>query len=70
MAESVDRDLGRLEEKAASTERRLQAIEDQLAEVLQTLQHARGGWRMLMVVGGACAAMRGVVTCTSAFCAR
>jgi hypothetical protein len=62
MVESVDRDLGRLEEKAASTERRLQVIEAQLALVLETLQHARGGWRMLMVVGGACAAIGSGIT--------
>lgn len=59
---SYDRDLGRLEAQAEATEKRLVLIENQLRQVLETLQHARGGWRMLMVVGGACAAIGSVVT--------
>lgn len=59
---SLDRDIGRLEEHAKSTERRLEAIEKQLTDVLATLQHAKGGWRMLMIVGGGCAAIGALVT--------
>lgn len=53
----MDRDIGRLEERSVATERRLEAVEEKLDQVLETLQHARGGWRMLMVVGGAAAAL-------------
>lgn len=60
--QSMDRDIGRLEERSVSTERRLEAVEEKLDQVLETLQHARGGWRMLMIVGGACAAVGSVVT--------
>lgn len=59
---SVDRDIGRLEERSLAAERRLEAVEGKLDQVLETLQHARGGWRMLMVVGGGCAAIGSFVT--------
>jgi hypothetical protein len=63
MAEpSVDRDIGRLEERSLAAERRLGAVEEKLDQVLETLQHARGGWRMLMIVGGGCAAIGSFVT--------
>lgn len=63
MAEpSVDRDIGRLEERSFAAERRLAAVEEKLDQVLETLQHARGGWRMLMIVGGGCAAIGSFVT--------
>lgn len=59
---STDREIGMLTERSVATERRLEAVEDKLDQVLETLQHARGGWRMLMIVGGACAAIGSVVT--------
>ena len=63
MAEpSVDRDIGRLEERSLAAERRLGAVEEKLDQVLETLQLARGGWRMLMVVGGGCATIGSFVT--------
>ncbi|MDE2426919.1 MAG: hypothetical protein KGO96_13550 [Elusimicrobia bacterium] len=62
MAEpSVDRDIGVLTERSVATEKRLQAVEDKLDEVLQTLQHAKGGWKMLMVIGGGAAALGGLL---------
>lgn len=60
--QSMDRDIGRLEERSVATERRLESVEDKLDQVLETLQHARGGWRMLMIVGGACAAIGSLVS--------
>ena len=53
----LDRDLGRLEGRTGSVEQRLDRIEEIMADVQATLQQAQGGWRMLMVVGTACAAM-------------
>lgn len=62
MTESVDRDLGRLEGRTAAIEHRLGGIEKDLGEVLTTLQQAKGGWRVLLVVGSACAAIGSAVT--------
>lgn len=59
---STDREIGMLTERSVATERRLGAVEEKLDQVLETLQHARGGWRMLMVVGGGCAAIGSFVT--------
>lgn len=58
---NMDRDIGRLEERSVSTERRLEAVEEKLDQVLETLQHARGGWKMLMVIGGGAAALGGLI---------
>ncbi len=58
----MDREIGMLTERSVATERRLEAVEGKLDQVLATLQHARGGWRMLMIVGGGCAAIGSVVT--------
>jgi hypothetical protein len=48
---SVQRDIGRLEARADSTDERLERIEKKLDEVLERTTFARGGLRMLIGVG-------------------
>jgi hypothetical protein len=40
----------------------MEAIKDTLANINQTLAEARGGWKILMMVGGAGGALGAVVT--------
>jgi len=54
--------LARLEEQFASVRRDVEDLQDkmaglheQLAEVLAKLNEAKGGWRVLMLLGGAAA---------------
>ena len=59
---SMDREIGMLTERSIANEKRLESVEEKLDKVLETLQHARGGWRMLMAVWGASAAIAAIVT--------
>lgn len=45
-----------------AVDRRLGAIEDDMQQVLDTLTQAKGGWRVLVVVGSACAAIGSALT--------
>lgn len=58
----MDRDLGRLEGRVEAVQLRLARIEKDMIEVLDTLQQAKGGWRMLILIGGGCAAIGSAVT--------
>ena len=62
MSESLHRDLGRLEGQMGAIDKRLGKIEDDMKEVLTTLQQAKGGWRTLIMVGSACAALSSAIT--------
>ena len=59
---SIDREIGMLTERSIANEKRLESLEEKVDQVLETLQHARGGWRMLMAVGGASAAIAAIIT--------
>jgi len=61
--------IARLEERIATIDRdmrlqteRLELMQAQLAQVLNALSEAKGGWRTLMWLGGASAAMGGLIS--------
>jgi prefoldin subunit 5 len=61
--------IARLEVEVAHLRASLAAVEEsnqeltaKLDQVLLTLSEARGGWKTLMVVGGAASAVGGVIT--------
>ena len=61
--------IARLEERMQTMTRdmeaqtaQLLAMQEQLKKVLETLAEARGGWRTLVWLGGACAAAGGLVS--------
>lgn len=67
--QDVQRDLGRHDARLDAMERDLQEMKDQLTkmvdqmtEINTTLSTARGGWRTLMLVGGAGAAALQAIT--------
>lgn len=53
--------VGALEEQNRALIHELRNMSAELANVNRTLAEARGGWRMLMVVGGAGAALGGLL---------
>ena len=62
MSDIDPRDFGRLEAKVEELGRGMAALAEQLATVNATLNEARGGWRVLLMVGGAGATLSGVVS--------
>jgi hypothetical protein len=50
------RDFGRVEEQVRALAVRMDHIEEMLHAIQTELAQARGGWRTLMMVGGAAAA--------------
>lgn len=61
---SVDVDVARLEEKFLALREKIDKLEDdvttvsgKLDTVLEALTEAKGGWKTLMMVGGAAAAL-------------
>lgn len=47
----LHRDLGRMEQKLADSERRLAAVEGMVFDVHKIVTEARGGWRALLAIG-------------------
>lgn len=67
--QDVQRDLGRHDARLDAMEKDLQEMKDQLkamvdqmAAINTTLSTARGGWKTLMLVGGAAAAALHILT--------
>lgn len=56
------RDFGRLEQQVESLTEQLQEVRNTLDQISQTLSEARGGWRTLMVLGGAAAGIGSALT--------
>jgi prefoldin subunit 5 len=54
--------VSHLSASTARLEESNQQLTEKLDQVLLTLSEARGGWKTLMVVGGAASAVGGVVT--------
>ena len=52
MSAELQRDIGRLEARADSTDERLTSIEAKLDTLLERTNVARGGLRMLISIGG------------------
>lgn len=53
----LHRDMGRMESKISDLERRIGNLEGMLFDVHKAVTEAKGGWRVLMAVGGASAAI-------------
>lgn len=52
MAETTDKDIGRLEGRMSSVERDLSIMKTDLRCILKTLNEARGGWKTLLLAAG------------------
>ena len=59
--DGVQRDLGRFEAQIAALAKEVSEQGAKLDSVIKTLSEARGGWRVLMLVGGASAAAGGMI---------
>lgn len=57
----VQRDLGRMEAQIAAMCKKLDKLDAAVEAINSTLSEARGGWRTLMWVSGASAAIGGLV---------
>jgi chromosome condensin MukBEF ATPase and DNA-binding subunit MukB len=57
----VQRDLGRMESQIETMCSKLDKLEREIETISNTLAEARGGWRTLMWVSGASAAIGGMV---------
>ena len=57
MAETTDKDIGRLEGRMSSVERDLSIMKTDLRCILKTLNEARGGWKTLLLVAGVAGTM-------------
>lgn len=56
------RDFGRLEQQVQNLSEQVAALQETLASINNTLTEAKGGWRALMMLGGAGAAAGSLVT--------
>lgn len=54
-------EIGRHDAKIESLEREVHALRSDVADIKKMLSEARGGWKMLMMVGGLSAAGGAVV---------
>lgn len=61
MSESVEQIVGDLKARVANLEKVSGRIEDKLDKAITTLDTAKGGWRMLLLVGTVVAAFAGFV---------
>jgi len=52
MAETTDKEIGRLEGRMNSVERDLSTMKTDLRCILKTLNEARGGWKTLLLAAG------------------
>ena len=57
MAETTDKDIGRLEGRMSSVERDLSTMKTDLRCILKTLNEARGGWKTLLLAAGVAGTM-------------
>jgi hypothetical protein len=56
------RDFGRLEQQVANLSEQVATLQETLAAINTTLNEAKGGWRALMMLGGAGAAAGSLIT--------
>ena len=57
----LHRDLGRMDEKLAAHERRLQKVERMVEDIHKAVTEAKGGWRMLVIIGSVSATVGAAV---------
>ncbi len=58
----VHRDLGRHDAEISNIKEDLHTVKNDVSEIKQMLAEAKGGWRMLMAVGGLAAAVSSAIT--------
>lgn len=56
------RDFGRLEQQVQQLTNQVSDLQQTLTDIKSTLSEAKGGWRALMLLGGAGAAMGSILT--------
>jgi hypothetical protein len=61
MTDDVQRDLGRMEAQITALISQVSALNIKVDAIDKTLSEARGGWRMLLVVGGVAGTIGGIV---------
>lgn len=61
MGAEIQRDLGRLEARADSTDERLERIEKKLDQLVEYVAASKGGWKLLISVGGIAATFAAAV---------
>lgn len=66
----LHRDIGNLQARMDAMEQVAQRQTSMLADIQRTLTEARGGWRLLMWLGGAGAALGAAITGLLAWVAR
>lgn len=49
----TDHEVGRLSAQVEASDARIEKLEAKVDEILRILNEAKGGWRMLLMVGGA-----------------
>lgn len=54
-------DMARLEVHLGHLRERQELMDKQLADIMQILNEAKGGWRTLLWVGGACSVVSGAL---------
>ena len=57
----IERTLGEHGARIAALEKDVTRMEEKLDRILETLSEAKGGWKMLMMVGGASATIGGLI---------
>jgi len=57
MNDGLHRDIGRHDAQIDNLQRQMEQVLEELHQIKETLSEAKGGWRMLMLVGGASATM-------------
>lgn len=53
----VQRNLGQHDAQLEDLDRRVERIENKLDEIITSIHEAKGGWKTLMLIGGAAGAM-------------
>lgn len=67
MNDELHRDIGRHDAQIDNLQRQMEQVLSELHEIKATLSEAKGGWRMLMLIGGAGAAFGAGVVKALAF---
>lgn len=62
MTDDVQRDLGRMEAQITALIFQVSVLNDKVDAIDKTLSEARGGWRMLLAVGGVAGTAGGLLS--------
>lgn len=62
MTDDIQRDLGRLEAQVEGVIRKLDDLDKDVKQINKTLSEAAGGWKILMMIGGASGTVGAAIT--------